>query len=305
MLETVKLICPYCGGATLHAFSTKDINRGVSNVVFQANRCTDCDLLFVTNPPDDLERYYTEDFHPRTSNVEDIIPHQRWQEYRLELVKKYARIDDSGELLDIGPSAGVFLSLAKRAGFNLSAIEINEQCVTFLRDKLGVDAIHSGDPAKILNESSRTYDVICMWHSLEHLPRPWDAIKAASERLNEDGILLIACPNPKAWQASVMGKRWTHWDLPRHLYAMSIPWIINCGKKSGLVTELATTTDTGSMNLNRAGWSALISQFWPSNILKTPAIRLVSWAAKLLTPLDGREGLGSAYCIIFRRPKID
>jgi len=206
---------------------------------------------------------------------------------------------NGGRLLEIGPSTGAFCLLAKRAGFEVRAIEIDETCVAFLRNEMGLSVDHSGDPDLVLNRSEESYDVICLWHALEHTPRPWAVLEAAAKRLRPGGQIFIACPNPDAWQAAIMGPRWPHWDLPRHLFAIPIPWIRQHAARLGLVVQLATTRDIGSLYLNRVGWSMAIERLALPARLRRVLHRIVPILAY---PWDSVEGRGSCYCVVLRRP---
>jgi SAM-dependent methyltransferase len=64
---------------------------------------------------------------------------------------------------------------------------------------------------------AQSFDVVTMWHVLEHLPSPIPALEQATDLLERGGMLLIATPNPASIEASLFGRRWYHLDAPRHL----------------------------------------------------------------------------------------
>lgn len=287
--------CPFCGGKASLFLQATDVNRRVSDLVFQLLRCEACGLLSLGNPPADLGRYYTAGYHPKASTVADLEPQLRPHRYKLDLVRRYHA---GGRLLEIGPSMGAFCLLAQRAGFEVEAIEIDPGCVAFLRDQLGIRTHHSGDPDLVLAQAEdETYDVICLWHALEHVPRPWAVLDAAARRLRPGGCVVIACPNPDSWQARVMGPRWPHWDLPRHLFAIPIAWLRRRAAALGLTVALETTKDQGSLHLNLIGW-AMFFQHWPlpMRVLGRTLVPL------LARPWDRIEGRGSCYVVVLRRP---
>ena len=284
--------CPFCGGETGVRFAAFDVNRRVSDRLFHVRACARCGLMFVADLPDDLACYYTGDYHAQPASAADLAPLLAGHRYKLDLLRRFR---NGGELLEIGPSSGAFCLLAKEAGFSVSAIEMDASCCRFLGDVLGVRAVNSGDPAAVLRSEERTYDAICLWHSLEHLPTPWSVLEEAARKLRPDGVLLIAVPNPEAWQARVMGARWPHWDLPRHRFHMPMAWMLALGRRLGLAVRLATTRDPGSLFLNRSGWAMWLSR---GGLL---GWRLALGIVILTRPWERREGAGSAYVVALQR----
>ena len=94
--------------------------------------------MFISNPPRDLERYYTGDYHFIPDSVEALDALLPSEKFKIDLLTKFV---SGGTLLEIGPSNGMFCRLAQRAGFIVSAIEMNEDCVRFLDEKLGVRVV--------------------------------------------------------------------------------------------------------------------------------------------------------------------
>jgi 2-polyprenyl-3-methyl-5-hydroxy-6-metoxy-1,4-benzoquinol methylase len=295
----IDVACPYCGGPSTDYLAAPDINRKVSQTVFHLRKCGGCGLIFLADPPDDLGPYYTSDYHYIPQNRAALEPHLPPQRFKIDLLSRYCQ---SGRLLEIGPSIGQFCALAQRAGFAVSAIEMDPACVRFLRDEVGVVTTQSADPAEVLHAQPETYDAICLWHALEHLPKPWETLEAATARLNPNGVLLVAAPNPLGWQAKFMGAGWPHHDLPRHLFGLSMPWLTQWAAKNGLEVALATTRDEGSLFWNRFSWAmkatGLRRGSKPGGWLWRIGLRL-GW---LMWPMEGREGQGACYTMVLRRP---
>jgi SAM-dependent methyltransferase len=205
-------------------------------------------------------------------------------------------------MLEIGPSAGVFCYLAKESGFDVEAIEVDADCVRFLREELGIPTIQSNDPASVLKNGERSYDAICLWHSIEHIDKPWVLLEWCAARLNPDGVLVVATPNPQALQAAVLGARWVHYDLPRHLFLLPIAWLSKHLEGRGLRTEMVKTVEKTSFYLGVLAWRDAIcacplAQRFPR------LFRLIGTAVGLLwSPLELLSGRGAAYITIYRRP---
>jgi 2-polyprenyl-3-methyl-5-hydroxy-6-metoxy-1,4-benzoquinol methylase len=173
------------------------------------------------------------------------------EEYRMEPIRKYKK---SGRLLEIGPWMGIFSCNAKDAGFEVTAIEMNAQCVDFLNRVVGVRAIQSCDPAATLTAMDERFNVIALWHSLEHLPNPWVVLQLAAERLAPGGILLIAVPNIESYDVSVLKSAWAHLDVPRHLFFYTARSLEKLCSANGLETLELTTSDRLSRILSRNAW---------------------------------------------------
>jgi SAM-dependent methyltransferase len=278
----------------------RDFNRAISDEKFHLFRCDQCGLMFINNPPADLGRYYPSDYHSMPASADGLDPYLPGQRFKIDLLKRFVA---GGTLLEIGPSNGIFCRLAQKAGFDVSAIEMDENCVRFLQDKLGVRTIASPDPADVLNTENLTYDAICLWHTIEHLQRPWDVLAQAARRLKPGGVLLVAAPNPDAWQARLLGVRWPHHDMPRHLFALPIPWLRELGRRLGLTTEMVTTRDEGSLFWNRFTWAMLLRSIFRNRLLRGLSWRAGMFFGHLLEPWEGHEGRGACYTAVLRGPE--
>ncbi len=79
-----------------------------------------------------------------------------------------------------------------------------------LGDRIRIDALE--DTA--YQETS--FDLITFWHVLEHLDNPRNALAAARRLIKPDGIVLVAVPNIRSFQAQLFKQDWLHLDVPRH-----------------------------------------------------------------------------------------
>jgi 2-polyprenyl-3-methyl-5-hydroxy-6-metoxy-1,4-benzoquinol methylase len=300
------LQCPCCGSKTETITSAPDRNWRVDHTVFQIRRCIACDYRYTANPPVDLGKYYTGGHYSRADMARDLSPYLAGERYKLDIVRSCVA---AGNLLEIGPSMGAFCQLAKSDGFNVSAIELDMGCVDFLNTTVGIRAIQSDSPQSVMDSEKRLYDVITMWHALEHMARPWDVVAAAARWLKPGGVLVVAVPNPDSVQAKWMGSRWPHYDLPRHLSHISVRWLTTTAQSAGLVRESITTRDPGSLSvttqsiplwlLGTLGISAENGGL--SRILASLCWRSGRLLARLAAPFDAREGKGAAYTAVFRR----
>lgn len=290
--------CPLCGARTTLAFRIGDYNRRVSSASFAYLRCTHCGVFFLRDVPSDLARYYPTDYYVIARSIEELAGWSASERYKIELVTRFR---GTGRLIEVGPASGSFCYLAKTAGFEVTAIEMDSRCCEFLSTKLGIGVINSSDEGAAL-ESAPQADVIAMWHVIEHLVDPWVMLEVAARKLRPGGVLVLAAPNPQAFQFGVLRERWVHIDAPRHLWLIPAELLVERGARLGLEVSLITTRDPGSLGWNRFGW-----EYTLMNRFAMPAARRIAAAAGRLVaaaayPIESREGRGAAYTIVLQKP---
>lgn len=123
--------------------------------------------------------------------------------------------NESGYLLDIGAGTGDFLKEAKKRGWNVSGTEPNEKARSLAKQK----DIQLQQDTGVLPAGK--FDVISMWHVLEHVSDLEAQIEELQRLLKKDGLLVIAVPNYKSLDAKKYKENWAAYDVPRHLYHFS------------------------------------------------------------------------------------
>ncbi len=267
-------------------------------MVFRYSRCDRCGLVSLMNVPIDLDRYYDPTYHAFPTSVADMERGAEHERFKIDLVQRFV---SRGRLLEIGPSWGAFCLLAKRAGFEVEAIEMDSRCREFLSTRIGVRTINGDGEVEALSQAS-TADVIALWHVVEHLRDPWALIARAAERLAPGGVIVIATPNPAALQFRVLGRFWPHIDAPRHLHLLPPALLHDKVRALGLEELLCTTTDAGSLRCNTFGWSQSLANFAAIGAAKRVLRFSGRIVARVLTAIERRDGLGSAYTAVYRKP---
>ena len=165
--------CPLCGGSTIAAFVVCDRNRGIGTERFAYRRCANCGAYHVANPPIDLGRYYPEEYYllPDVAQLDLSATAER---PKLDLLRPFAA---DGSLVDVGAGLGLFARAAANAGYDVTAIEMDDRCCAYLEDVVGVRTIQSDRPDEAL-AALAPVRVITLWHVLEHLPSPWAVLEA-------------------------------------------------------------------------------------------------------------------------------
>lgn len=293
----MKSCCPFCKIPSDLFFTTKDYNRKIDKNIFNYFKCKPCKLVFLSPIPDSLENYYPPDYHLLKTKLEEVELAARHERFKVELIKRYI---PHGRLLEIGPSRGDFLFHARKAGFDVEGIEMDEKCCSFIEHTLNIPVTNSSDTLSALNKAG-SYDVITLWHVIEHLPDPWTVLEAISRHLNPGGILALAAPNPQSLQFKLMGRFWAHLDAPRHLELIPSSLLIKKAESMGFKTLLSTTKDVLRQNCNGFGWLNSFGHYLSPTFGKGLPFKIRLVMNKLLKPVEACEGLGSAYTLVFQK----
>jgi len=130
---------------------------------------------------------------------------------RLALIRRHR--PPPGRLLDAGAGRGRFVLAAARAGYEAHGVEPSERGVRAAR-QIGADVQHAGIEDAGVPPGSR--EVVTLWHVLEHLDAPAEALAHVRDWLAPGGLVLVGVPNLHSLQAQLGLERWYHLDVPRH-----------------------------------------------------------------------------------------
>jgi SAM-dependent methyltransferase len=247
--------------------------------------------------PDDLQRYYPASYY----NLMPEAELDRAADRERSTVELLLRFQSPARLLEIGAGYGVFARAAKRAGFDVTAVEMDQRCCDYLRSVVGVRAVHSDAPEEVVPELDR-YETIVMWHVLEHLRAPGLLLERLAARLEPGGLLAVATPNPEALQFRILGARWAHVDAPRHLCLIPQQSLVDRAGGYGLQVVHRTAADRYGRIWNRFGWDYAFRRS-PAARSPSPLAHGMGWIVS--TTLYGLEGSGlngATYTVIFVKP---
>lgn len=168
----------------------------------------------------DLPKYYESDAYISHTDAKTGLMATLYQwvkKYSLALKLRLIRSlkDKRGNLLDIGAGTGEFLKLAADNGWNIHGVEPNEKARKLANDK--------GIQLKGTMESFEgvQFDVVTLWHVLEHLPELEVVVKKIESFVKPGGLLIIAVPNFNSFDARFYKNYWAAYDVPRHLWHFS------------------------------------------------------------------------------------
>lgn len=208
----------WCGNARATTLFTLVLHDGLNLKVCQ---CSNCGVQFLNPQPTDhqLLPYYDTPYYG--SSPEKFVGPiarlvRKWQAQRAAIVAR--RIDPPQHVLDVGCGNGQFLLDLHNIGFKVQGTELSGQSAARVPKPIAGN-IHVGDLCK-LNLSPESYDAICMWHVLEHVPDPFAVCCEIYRLLKTDGWLFLSLPNTQSPEAALFGKHWFHLDPPRHLFGL-------------------------------------------------------------------------------------
>lgn len=179
--------------------------------------------MYITSPqpPEkELSKYYDSDAYiSHTDSNKGVMEtlYQAVKKYSLALKLRLMRSlkNEQGKLLDIGAGTGDFLKLAKDNGWEVKGIEPNEKA-RFLGETKGIPLSETIDSLQ-----GQSFDIVTLWHVLEHLPELNDTIKKIEGFVKPGGILIVAVPNFRSFDARYYKEYWAAYDVPRHLWHFS------------------------------------------------------------------------------------
>ena len=212
--------CFICGNKEfLNYLDCKD--HFLSQENFKIIKCKNCGFKFINPRPDQNEigKYYqSEEYISHSGNKKGLVNfvYQIVKNYTIPkkfiLINKYSK---GKTILDVGCATGEFLNLFKLRKWKTYGIEPNEKARDFAIKNLGLDVFEENEIKKFENNN---FDVITMWHVLEHVHNLNERVGEIKRILKNDGILFLALPNPESFDAKYYKEYWAGYDVPRHLY---------------------------------------------------------------------------------------
>jgi 2-polyprenyl-3-methyl-5-hydroxy-6-metoxy-1,4-benzoquinol methylase len=212
--------CPVCGSEEFDLFiSGKDYF--LSGESFEIVKCHNCGFRF-TNPrpgAKELGKYYqSTEYISHSDSRKGLLAtvYQQVRKYTLsQKLSLISKLQEKGEILDIGCATGQFLHFMAEHGWKTTGIEPDEKTRAHAIIEFGLQVF----PEEKLNSfRNASFDVITMWHVLEHVSALNERMEQLKKLLKPQGNLIIAVPNCDAYDAETYGAFWAGYDLPRHLY---------------------------------------------------------------------------------------
>lgn len=289
--------CPLCGGKHLeHAITCTD--HYASGEQFGLYRCQDCGFIFTQSAPVEAEigRYYETPDYISHSDTNKGMMNRVYHQVRKYMLSRKAKLVrrtsglSEGALLDIGTGTGYFSNAMKEQGWQVKAIEKNAGARAFAKEHfdLQVDAEDA-----LAGYADASFDVITLWHVMEHLEHLNETWERLSALLNDRGVLIVAVPNASSYDAKKYKEWWAAYDVPRHLWHFTPSTMQQFGAKHGF--KLA---EQHPMPFDAFYVSMLTEKYKGSRVafLKGMWTGLLAWFSSLTT-----EERSSSMIYVFRK----
>ena len=208
----------------------------VSGEIYQVKKNSEFDMLVTVPVPENLGDYYkSEDYISHTDSKKSVLDKVYQSVKNITLKRKLKLINSFGtstkNILDVGAGTGDFLKVCKDNSWNVFGTEPDLDARNIAAKK---EIILHEDLSKIKNSK---FDVITLWHVLEHVENLQEYISELENLLSENGRLIIAVPNYKSYDAKYYKQHWAAFDVPRHLWHFSQTSIAKLFSEVGMIVE--------------------------------------------------------------------
>ena len=261
--------CLVCGSSNFEPFLVcKDYT--VSQENFNIVSCKSCGFKFTNPRPEHsiIGNYYKDESYVSHTNSKKGIVNKLYHYVRSYTLKKKANMINAyvsrGTLLDYGCGTGMFLSECKKNGWEVYGMEPDADARKIAADQ---DLSVFSDKDRIQTYiTDKKFNVISLWHVLEHVTDMQETLSFFKKKLNTNGVLIIAVPNHVSYDAQYYKEHWAAYDVPRHLHHFELKsmqaLLSNAGFKlieskpmkfdSYYVSMLSEKYKTGIVNLFKA-----------------------------------------------------
>jgi 2-polyprenyl-3-methyl-5-hydroxy-6-metoxy-1,4-benzoquinol methylase len=317
--------CPICGIDHAELFCEAP-DRFYANSVrlYSIRRCRQCGMIYLNPRPPEAgsgQFYEHVEYLPfaslssnrsLTTRLYDLLRRANLRWKRSAVTKfwqsRKSNLPAAGRgfasLLDAGCGTGEFPATMKEAGWQVEGLERDARAAAWAREHHQIPVATGG--VEQLAASTQQYDVITLWHVLEHLYHPGQALEIIAGRLRENGVLLIAVPNIAGIDARVYKSNWVALDSPRHLNHFSLDTLARLGSKHGLTLRWWRQLPLDAF------FNALMSEklaaqrrpgrwfLWPLRLVRALLVAMASLIGGSHTPLSYASYGASLVCFLER-----
>ncbi len=276
MVENVTS-CPVCGSGE-HKLFLNCRDYTVSGEEFKIRECTQCQFKFTSPRPvqDAIGPYYQSDAYISHSGSTAGIINKLYLAVRRKTlsdkVNLINQLHPKGILLDIGCGTGNFLKACADAGWQTKGVEADpaarKKAIENSGTEVQVDLLQA--------YKGKKFDVITLWHVLEHLHQLEDSLLKITALMAKEAILVVAVPNSGSFDAQYYQQYWAAYDVPRHLYHFTPDTLSLLLAKYGLkvvdtkpmkfdafyISMLSTKYRSGKTNYVESIKNGLLSNVW-------------------------------------------
>lgn len=210
----------------------------VSDEVFELKLSDKYEEMLFTSPTpnlNDLPNYYKSDeYISHNDNATGLINKiYYWvKQCNLKYKRNLIANDRKLKVLDYGCGTGEFVHYLNQNGFDAYGMEPNPKANEIASTKSKNKIYKNSDFLK-----DEKFDVIALYHVLEHIPNLEEEISKIVNALKPDGALFIAVPNYKSFDAEYYKEYWAAYDVPRHLWHFTENSIKDIFSRFGMIID--------------------------------------------------------------------
>lgn len=217
--------CPICQNRNIDYIGLYPDVNGLIKKEFKRWQCWNCrfDFIFPQPTSEEKKELYPESFYSKEKDKNSpfskifLLYENYCYKKRLNLVSRFVK---RGKLLDVGSGNGKFLKIMKDAGFDIVGVEPSCSAAKVSQENFGIMPINKDLPEADLG--SRKFDVVTLWHVLEHVEDLNNYIVKIKNIVEDDGVLIVAVPNIDSFDAKFMGISWPYLNIPTHINNFNI-----------------------------------------------------------------------------------
>lgn len=241
--------CPLCKNDNTEFFLKSHNRHGRHDIdkkdTFRVCRCNICKIVFIADIKINssyYKKYYDTGYYDSGAGIPEsfiskaVTKLETWSLSQKEafLLRSVSEKKQKLKILDVGCGNGKFLGSLNPQKFEKYGIEINQEGIKLSR-KQGF-TIYEKDITEI-DFGKKKFDIVTLWHVLEHLLDPIGVFKKVQSILSDDGIVLFATPNTDSLGFKIGKSHWFHLDSPRHLMLFNMKSADYLCENAGLKIE--------------------------------------------------------------------
>lgn len=288
--------CIICGSSQWkYLFNARDRMFDIAGV-FREYQCTHCRFVRLDPQPkgEGLAKYYpSKEYYSYSS---DDIPgiFGRMRKYLIshlyrptilskiiELIAKVPAMPTGlkpGKILDIGCGSGDTIAQLKSIGWDVYGLDIDENAIS-VAHKRGLKNVSLGGYKEISKYPDNSFDVVRMYHVIEHLDNPTQCLKLIYRKLKPGGEVIIGTPNASSVVARIFRTYWYNLDCPRHLYLYSHKTLNTIVSQNGYKQLKLAFCSAG-------GWIGSIQYVLEDVLLRDIDLINIPWLVMLFYPIE-------------------
>lgn len=194
------MTCVLCGGGRCIRTGS---SRGTGGAVYESYRCPDCSLLF------------SDPMLPLDADLYQGAPFEGYYADRWEFARALELIGERRRIFEAGCGDGRFHALALRRGKDVTGVDLNASAIEAAQKRCGAGKFYPWTVGRYRAAfPGERFDVFCAFHLIEHLADPLAFARQAAGMLADDGLIVLAVPNPHRQALHYCGRE--SWDRPPH-----------------------------------------------------------------------------------------